>query len=237
MSGMSMGGCGPKQEEDIVAAKAVLRRQMLAHRRRLVTAQGPAAARTLERAAAWMLKCVARGKRRWKGLVVAGYWPMAGEIDVRPLMGRLSALGCQMVLPVVVGRGWPLAFQVWGAGHGLRPGPHGTSHPPARAFRLVPDIVLVPLLAFDRAGFRLGFGGGYYDRTLACLRRRRRRGRVVAIGVAFASQEVRQVPRHRFDMAMDLIWSERGMIRPQATRAQSRTHLRCGRKGRMVMGQ
>lgn len=92
----------------------------------------------------------------------------------------------------------------------LDAGAHRTRQPPLSAPRVTPDVVLTPLLAFDRAGFRLGYGGGYYDRTLACLRRK---GRLIAVGMAFAAQEMRRVPHQRFDAAVDWIWSERKLFR------------------------
>ena len=143
------------------------------------------------------------------GAVVAGYWPLGDEIDPRPLMLALAGQGCRLALPVVTGRGEALAFRAWMAGDALEDGGHGTRHPLARAASLRPAVVLTPLLAFDRKGFRLGYGGGYYDRTLAQLRES---GGVVAIGLGFAAQEVAVLPVEPWDQPLDMIATECGVI-------------------------
>ncbi|TAN64383.1 MAG: 5-formyltetrahydrofolate cyclo-ligase [Magnetospirillum sp.] len=143
------------------------------------------------------------------GTVVAGYWPMGDEIDPRPLMLALAEWGCRLALPVVVGRLSPLVFRVWRPGDELEAGGHGTRHPPASAASVRPSVVLTPLLAFDRHGFRLGYGGGYYDLTLARLRED---GRVVVIGLGFAAQEVPSLPVEPWDQPLDMILTESGVI-------------------------
>ena len=144
--------------------------------------------------------------------VVAGYFPMADEIDPRPLLEDLMGRGCTLALPVVTQRGQPLEFRAWGVGDPLEDGPHGTVHPLSRAARVRPAIMLVPLLAFDLQGFRLGYGGGYYDRTLAQLRDQ---GQVIAIGLAFGVQRVVAVPHDHLDQRLDLILTENGPITPE----------------------
>lgn len=146
------------------------------------------------------------------GAVVAGYWPLGGEIDPRPLMAALAGLGCRLALPVVVARAAPLEFRAWAEGEPLEAGPHGTAHPPTTAPRLRPDVVLVPLLGFDRGGWRLGYGGGYYDRTLQSLRET---APIRAIGLAFAAQEMAAVPRDGHDQPLDAIATERELIEPE----------------------
>ena len=143
------------------------------------------------------------------GAMVAGYWPLSDEIDPLPLMRALAGRGCGLALPVVVQKAAPLEFRVWEPEGILEPGPHGTRHPPSSAPVVIPDVVLVPLLAFDRRGFRLGYGGGYYDRTLARLRRD---GPVAAIGLAFAVQEVDEVPAGPWDQSLERIATEQGVI-------------------------
>lgn len=146
------------------------------------------------------------------GAVVAGYWPLGDEIDPRPLMAALAGLGCRLALPVVVARATPLHFRAWAEGDTLEAGPHGTAHPPETAPRLRPDVLLVPLLGFDRGGWRLGYGGGYYDRTLESLREN---AQVRAIGLAFAAQEMAAVPRDGHDQPLDAIATERELIEPE----------------------
>jgi 5-formyltetrahydrofolate cyclo-ligase len=140
-----------------------------------------------------------------KGAIIAGYWPMGDEMDPRPLMLALASRGHAMALPVTPPRGQPLAFRAWVPGAALRPGPMGTSEPVAGE-ELRPDLVLVPLLAFDRAGRRLGYGGGYYDRTLAALPGAK------AIGIAYAGQEMPEVPAGPQDMRLRLIATEDSVI-------------------------
>jgi len=144
--------------------------------------------------------------------VVAGYLPIRDEIDVGPLLRRLRARGHDVVLPVVVEPGVPLVFRRWQEDAPLAEGPFGTRQPAAGAPEMLPEVVILPMLAFDRRGYRLGYGGGYYDRTLALLRRRRP---VIAVGVAYAAQEVPAVPRGPHDQALDWIVTEREAIEPE----------------------
>ena len=143
------------------------------------------------------------------GTVVAGYMPMRSEIDPRLLMGRLAAAGAVLCLPDVVAEGTPLAFRRWTPNDPLNTGRYGISVPLPDADELVPDLVLVPLLAFDRQGYRLGYGGGYYDRTLA---RRRAAGDVLAVGLAFSGQVRDDLPVAPHDMRLDWIVTESAAI-------------------------
>lgn len=138
------------------------------------------------------------------GRVLAGYWPMRGEADPRPAMAAHDGPLC---LPVVPGRAVPLLFRAW-TGAPLVPGPFGTSHPADSAPALTPEVLIVPLAAFDAAGNRLGYGGGYYDRTLQLLRRT---GRPVAIGLAFACQQLAEIPAEEFDEPLDMIVTDAGI--------------------------
>lgn len=141
------------------------------------------------------------------GAAVAGYWPFADEADPRPLMRALAARGHPLCLPVVAGRGRALVFRAWAPGDALEAGAFGTRVPAACTPERTPRAVLVPLLAADRAGFRLGYGGGYYDRTLAAL------DGALAVGVAFCDQLRDAVPRGRHDRALDWLATERGALR------------------------
>jgi 5-formyltetrahydrofolate cyclo-ligase len=137
---------------------------------------------------------------------VAGYWPVSNEIDVRPLMNVLSDHGVAMAMPVVMNRNQPMRFRRWTTGLQMVPGRFGIPMPADTSPEVRPDVVLVPLLAFDRLGYRLGRGAGLYDRTLELLRAT---GKVLAIGIAFAGQEISAVPHDAFDQRLDWIVTER----------------------------
>lgn len=146
------------------------------------------------------------------GVAVAGYWPVRDEVDPRPLLTVLADRGHAIGLPAVVTRGGVLEFRRWPFAVPVATPPsgaHGIPAPPDESPALMPELLLVPLLAFDRRGRRLGYGGGYYDRTLAALRR----GPVLAVGLAFAAQEVAAVPVDGGDEALDWIVTEAEAIR------------------------
>jgi len=184
-------------------AKATLRREAAARRDAAHAADGAAAGTALIR----------HGLDRLSGLrprVISGFCSIRSEIDVRPLMLALAtATGAELVLPVVVARGQSLVFRRWQDGMALVPGPFGTTHPAESEAALVPDLILVPLLAFDRGRHRLGYGAGFYDRTLAGLRAA---GPVTAVGIAYGVQEVATVPVGDHDERLDLVLTERGFI-------------------------
>lgn len=138
---------------------------------------------------------------------IAGYAAIGSEADPSELLSQLDAAGHVCALPVVETRQAPLAFRRWRPGDPLFPGGHGTRVPSPRAPLCRPDIVLVPLLAFDGAGRRLGYGGGYYDRTLAALRAGGRP--VIAVGLAFSAQEAQDLPEDEFDQRLDWIVTEK----------------------------
>lgn len=142
--------------------------------------------------------------------VVSAYWPMGDELDVLPLITRLAGRGVPVCLPVVVAKDTPLIFRAWTPETALVPAGFGTSVPPPDAVERVPTLLLVPLLAWDRAGYRLGYGGGFYDRTLDLLRRS---GAPTALGVAYSAQEVECVPRDANDQPLDGLLTEVGLIR------------------------
>jgi len=141
--------------------------------------------------------------------VIAGYWPFPDELDPRPLLTDLQARGHALCLPVVIDRGSSLLFRAWTSGEPLIEAVFGTRVPHADRPILVPDVLLVPLLAFDRTGYRLGYGGGYYDRTLAELEQTG----AIAIGLAFAAQEVEKVPHEAHDWRLDWLVTETGAHR------------------------
>src|SRR5260221_1562767 len=139
------------------------------------------------------------------GAVVAGYSPIRSEIDPVPLMRKLAEQGAQLALPAITARGQSLRLRLWHPGDRLLPGPLGILEPSPAAAEIIPDIVLVPLAAFDRPGHRIGYGAGHYDRTLAQLRKSRA---IAAIGLAFAAQEVKTVPALAHDVALDYVLTE-----------------------------
>jgi 5-formyltetrahydrofolate cyclo-ligase len=137
--------------------------------------------------------------------VVAGYAPIRSEIDPVPLMQSLARHGAALAMPAISRPDAALAFRAWKRGEALVPGAFGISEPSATAAEVIPDIVLVPLVAFDRAGHRIGYGAGYYDRTLEALRRHKT---LVAIGLAFTVQEIPQVPALPHDVRLDYVLTE-----------------------------
>ncbi|MBE2248365.1 MAG: 5-formyltetrahydrofolate cyclo-ligase [Myxococcus sp.] len=142
--------------------------------------------------------------------VVAGTFPMRCELDPRPLMRRLEALGARLALPRTPRRGSPLTFHLWTAQTQLVTSRFGVTEPAPDTPHVTPTLVLVPLLAFDRTGARLGYGGGFYDVTLAALRAV---GPVEAIGLAYAAQEVDRVPTEPHDAPLDGVLTEREALR------------------------
>jgi 5-formyltetrahydrofolate cyclo-ligase len=143
------------------------------------------------------------------GTVVSGFSPLKSEISPLPLLRRLADAGASLALPVVIGRGQPLVMRAWSFGAPLASGVWGIREPPADAPELNPDILIVPLLAFDRRGHRIGYGAGYYDMTIARLRAMKP---VTAIGIAFGSQEIAAVPATPRDASLDLVLTERETI-------------------------
>jgi len=136
--------------------------------------------------------------------IVAGYWPIRDEADPRALMAVLAARGHALALPRIETKGAVLSFRRWRESDALVDNHHGIAEPRAEAERVVPDAVLVPLLAFDASGHRLGYGGGYYDRTLAALKD------ILSVGIAYAGQEIPELPRVAHDRPLDAILTEAG---------------------------
>jgi 5-formyltetrahydrofolate cyclo-ligase len=142
--------------------------------------------------------------------IVSGYLPVRNELDPLPAMTALSAIGWRLALPVVVGPGLPLVFRAWAPGEPTVRAGFGLEVPAAEV-EVVPDLLLVPLLAFDARGHRLGYGKGYYDRTLRTLRAAGAARRTIGLG--FALQEPPEVPAAAFDEPLDAIVTEHGLRR------------------------
>ncbi len=146
------------------------------------------------------------------GIVISGYIPIGGEANVLPLLESLLERGFEIALPVVVKRRNPLIFRRWHRASDLHKGPYGILEPSSDAPAMRPDIVLAPLLAFDRVGNRLGYGGGYYDLSIKSIRELQP---VLAVGIAYAVQEVAAVPHDENDTKLDRIVTENGAIKPE----------------------
>src|SRR5258708_15473520 len=182
-------------------SKADLRAAALAKRETLSTEQRAAAAQALT-------------SREFpvdvrRGAVVSGYWPIRNEIDPLPLLRRLAVEGAQLALPVIVGRDQPLVFRAWTRDTQLLRVQLGIMEPSPQSSSTIPDILLIPLAAFDRAGHRIGYGAAHYDRSLVQLRAM---GKVTAIGLAFAVQQIAAIPSLPHDIALDYVLTESQMF-------------------------
>jgi 5-formyltetrahydrofolate cyclo-ligase len=182
-------------------AKAVLRREALARR--------DALPRELRAAVAEAIAARPFPAAIKPGAVVSGFMPMKSEINPIPLMRKLADAGATLALPVVAGKGRPLIMRAWSVGEPLASGVWGIREPKPDAPEVFPDILIVPLLAFDRRGHRIGYGAGYFDMTIAALRARKP---IVAAGIAFAAQEIAEVPTTPRDARLDLVLTEREVI-------------------------
>jgi 5-formyltetrahydrofolate cyclo-ligase len=181
--------------------KELVRREALARRDAMPAAERQAAAEVI--AARVFPIDVPRGA------IVSGFMPMKSEINPLSLLKRLATEGARLALPVVAGRGKPLIMRAWEFGSPLDSGVWGIRQPKPEAPEVDPDILIVPLAAFDRTGHRVGYGAGYYDMTIHRLRGLKP---VIAIGIAFATQEIPQVPATERDERLDLVLTEREII-------------------------
>jgi 5-formyltetrahydrofolate cyclo-ligase len=145
--------------------------------------------------------------------IIAGYWPIRSELDPRPLLARLHAAGAEICLPVTPPPGQPLSFHRFTSEDQLTHGPYGTRQPDPASQTVIPQLVLAPLLAFDADGGRLGYGGGFYDRTLASMAAAGHRP--LYIGLAFAGQHLQTVPTGPLDRRLDGVLAPHGWaVRP-----------------------
>jgi len=183
----------------LVDEKRILRGTMLAWRGGLTEADRRAAA-------AGLVEMWRREQPFATPAIVSGFWPMAEELDIRPLMIELHNQGCQIALPVVVAKRQPLVFRAWRPADPLEAGVFGTLHPSPKREVLEPDALIVPLLAVDDEGWRLGYGGGFYDRTLEALRAKKT---VTAVGVGFDAQLVPDVPHGPTDQRLDWLLTDK----------------------------
>jgi 5-formyltetrahydrofolate cyclo-ligase len=143
------------------------------------------------------------------GTVVSGFMPLKSEINPLPLMKMLAAAGAKLALPAIAGRGKPLTMRAYAFGDDFARGQWGIREPKPEQPEVFPDVLIVPLACFDRAGHRIGYGAGYYDMTIHRLRAMKP---VAAVGVAFAIQEVAKVPATERDERLDLVLTENETI-------------------------
>ena len=183
------------------SSKASLREQAFARRDALPADERAAAAETIA-ARPFPVTITA-------GMVISGFSPMKTEINPLPLMRKAAQLGARLALPAIAGRGRPLIMRAYAFGDELARGQWGIREPKAGAPEVAPDVLIVPLAAFDRAGHRIGYGAGYYDMTINAMRARKK---IVAIGIAFAAQEILSVPATERDARLDFVLTEREVI-------------------------
>jgi 5-formyltetrahydrofolate cyclo-ligase len=181
-------------------SKAALRADVLARRRALAPEYRD------ECAAKIALSGLELAQKLALGGTIALYWPIRGELDPLPLLAKLAEAGFATALPTISALHSPLHFARWKPGEATAPGLFDIPEPLPTAPKVTPDLIFVPLAGFDRLGWRLGYGGGFYDRTLAQLRGR---GRVFAVGLAFSTQEIARLPVQDHDASLDFVLTER----------------------------
>ena len=191
------------ERPDIVEEKKALRARVKAWRAGL---DAEAVARSADAAAAHGLGFL----RLQKGAIVSGFASLPDEFRIWPLLRRLHREGHRLALPVMQGKMQPLLFRAWAPGDAMDRGVWGIGEPKPDKAVVEPDALLVPLLAFDRRGWRLGYGGGFYDRTLTALRARKP---IVAIGLAYDEQHIDAVPHLDYDQRLDWVLTPSGPLR------------------------
>ena len=192
------------ETEELVAAKILARKQAMAARKVAKADAGSDAGQKLADHFQTLISPPA-------GTIISGFLSIGSEVDVAPTLSAMAGRGCQICLPCVIAPRTPLVFRLWKQGDALIEESFGTRAPAATATEVQPDILIVPLLSFDRAGYRLGYGGGFYDRTLEMLRKTKP---VLAVGVAYSGQQVDAVLRGPYDQPLDWILMESGGFQP-----------------------
>ncbi len=195
---------GEERQGEIFRRKSALREELKRRRAAYSPDEHHAAGRLI----AWhVLRAIPWRERPH----VSVFWSLDDELDTRPILHCLHWLGAKPLLPRMRGRGQLLAFHPWHPGTMLHPGPLGVMQPPPDAPEAVPEIVLTPLLGFDRRGHRLGYGAGYYDRTFAALAAADHHP--LRCGVALSIQEIDTVPETADDIPLDMVVTEAGVTR------------------------
>ena len=182
--------------------KAALRKHAARHRSSLM-AENPLAGDNLIHQLEVVMQRCGNG-------IYAAYLSIHSELSPLPLVAALAEMGIVTALPVTPPPGNPLTFYRWAPGMRLDDGPYNTKQPPLNGESVIPDVILAPMLAFDAGCWRLGYGGGFYDRSIATLRESGHE--VVVIGIAFAGQQVDKVPTGPYDMALDAGWTPNSVI-------------------------
>ena len=188
--------------DSTIVAKKALRTEALELRKAAFELHGPEASR---RIAAYGLDFLGAAP----GSIVSGFAAIRDEINPAPLLVWLHAEGFPLALPAMQGKGLPLVMRSWAPGDAMAPATWGIAEPMDDKPEVEPDIVLVPLLAFDVRGYRIGYGGGFYDRTLAKLRKGKP---VTAVGIAYDEQKVDAVPVESYDQRLDWVLTPSGPI-------------------------
>ena len=189
--------------DDLVLVKAQMRKQAAKIRQQQADMH-PQAAEQLAAHCAELMHSFGPG-------IYAAYLPIRSEISPLPLVAALHSAGQQTAMPITPAEGEALSFRLWAVGDDLEAGPYGTSQPLTVGQPVLPDIILAPLLAFDAAGWRLGYGGGFYDRTIADLAMRRHQCAVIGLG--FDGQKLDKVPIGPYDMPLDALLTPSGLHR------------------------
>lgn len=188
---------------DILELKRKLRADAIAARAAAFAAHGPEASRRLAAYGLDFLKVA-------PGAIVSGFAAIRDEINPADLMLWLHAEGFRLALPTMIGKGKPLTMRTWAPGDAMEAAAWGIAEPMADKPEVEPDVVLLPLLAFDGNGFRLGYGGGFYDRTLAKLRAKKK---VIAVGLGYDEQKVDAVPVESYDQRLDWVLTPSGPLK------------------------
>lgn len=199
--------------------KAELRRRSLARRDLVTPHEAHEAAAAIAARGLALVKLIARDAAL-EAPIVSVYWPIRSELNTRPLIDALAGEGCRVTLPVMHKVRHPLVFRAFEPGDDLVKGPFGLSEPTEDRPAYDPDIVFSPLAAFDRRGFRLGYGGGIYDATLSALRAVKP---AIAIGVAYSCQEADHVPVEPHDQRLDFVMTEQETLQVSACDAGVKT--------------
>jgi 5-formyltetrahydrofolate cyclo-ligase len=189
-----------------LSTKQAIRRAALSRRDLIEPREAHAAAQAIVAPALALVAKVAKA-----GAVVSTYWPIRSELSTRPLLEALAAASYRTALPVLTATAKPLKFRAWSPGDDLEVGSLGLAEPLPGAAVVVPDVLFVPLAAFDSRCHRIGYGGGNFDATIAGLRAS---GTLTAIGLAFEAQEVARIPEEAHDQSLDSILTEARLIRP-----------------------